>query len=547
MVSTVPTDGLPYVGWWNPTDSSPAFGGDELLRTYTAIRQTQHIVFHPGQNALGVALAGRVLAQETGDSNAYKLLATLPPLYPEWLGDRSFQQVHGCRFPYIVGEMARGIATPAMVIAAGKAGLLGFYGSAGLEPERVDKGLQEISSALTANGHTLPWGANLIHSPNEPELEQAITMLFLERKVHRVSASAYMSLTPSIVRYACSGLQQRPDGGIERKNHVFAKVSRIEVAELFMSPPPPSVLQSLVERGELTRAEAELARHIPLAEDITVEADSGGHTDNRPLTAVFPAIQRLRERLVVEHGYTRRIRLGAAGGLGCPNGVAAAFALGAAYVLTGSINQAASESGLSVIGRQMLKDADMTDVTMAPAADMFELGVKVQVLKRGTMFAQRATKLYQIYQGYDSIDTIPQSEREALERDLFRAPLEQIWDSTRRYFEQRRPQEAERAERDPKHRLALICRWYLGNSSQWAIGGDASRRLDFQAWCGPAMGAFNRWVAGSMLESLDNRSVVQIGRNLLEGAAVITRAHQLRTYGVPLPPAAFDFRPRLLG
>jgi len=34
--------------------------------------------------------------------------------------------------------------------------------------------------------------------------------------------------------------------------------------------------------------------------------------------------------------------------------------------------------------------------------------------------------------------------------------------------------------------------------------------------------------------------------NLLEGAAAITRAQQLRSYGVPVPAAAFDFRPRVL-
>jgi hypothetical protein len=39
---------------------------------------------------------------------------------------------------------------------------------------------------------------------------------------------------------------------------------------------------------------------------------------------------------------------------------------------------------------------------------------------------------------------------------------------------------------------------------------------------------------------------VSITLNLLEGAAVVTRAHQLRTYGAPVPAAAFDFRPRPL-
>ncbi len=60
------------------------------------------------------------------------------------------------------------------------------------------------------------------------------------------------------------------------------------------------------------------------------------------------------------------------------------------------------------------------------------------------------------------------------------------------------------------------------------------------------MGAFNTWVRSSFLEAPQNRTVAQVALNLLEGAAAITRAQQLRSYGVPVPAAAFDFRPREL-
>jgi hypothetical protein len=94
--------------------------------------------------------------------------------------------------------------------------------------------------------------------------------------------------------------------------------------------------------------------------------------------------------------------------------------------------------------------------------------------------------------------------------------------------------------------MALVFRWYLGRSSRWAIDGEASRRMDYQLWCGPAMGAFNRWAADSFLAKPVNRTVVQVARNLLEGAAVITRAQQLRSHGVAVPAAAFWFTPRRL-
>jgi PfaD family protein len=502
------------------------------------------VVREAGNGRLGVALNGDLTNPAPGDGHSYPLMATLPALYPEWLGDRSFLEVHGLRFPYIAGAMANGIATTDIVIAMAQAGMLSFFGSAGLPLPKVEAALDRIEAAL---GHTeATWGSNLIHSPNEPALEAGVVDLYLRRGVRRVSASAYMVLTPHVVRYAFTGVSVDASGAVQRKNYLFAKNSRPEVARRFMSPPPAEMLQKLVASGGLTAHEAQLAARLPVAEDIIVEADSGGHTDNQALTALFPTIVQLRNELAAQFGYTRPIRVGAAGGLGTPAAVASAFSLGAAFVLTGSVNQSAIESGLSPYGKNLLARADIADVVMAPAADMFELGVKVQVLKRGTMFGVRAQQLYDIYSSYNGIDDIPADVRAPLEKNILRQTLEEIWASTEAFFAVRDPSEVERAQRDPKHKMALCFRWYLGLSSKWAIAGDDERKMDYQIWCGPAMGSFNTWVAGTFLENPKDRTVVQIARNLLEGAAVITRAQQLRTYGVPVPAAAFNYRPRPL-
>ena len=485
------------------------------------------------------------------------IVATLPALYPEWLGDPEFLTQHRLRFPYIAGEMSNGIATAAMVIAMARAGMLGFFGSAGMSVNNIEAAINEIEHALgredaagssvtESSGDDLPsWGINLIHTPNEPALEQAVVELCLRRKVRRLSASAFMALTRHVVRYACSGLHLRA-GVIQRRNYIFAKISRVEVARQFMSPAPASVLQSLVEQGHLTREEADLAARVPVAEDITAEADSGGHTDNRPLSVLLPTILALRDGLCATYGYERAVRVGAAGGIGSPSGVAAAFMHGAAYVLTGSINQVAVESGTSVQVKEMLSQASMTDIMMAPAADMFELGVKVQVLKRGTMYGARATKLYQLYIAHDSLEAIPPEVRSHVEKDIFRAPLSEIWQRTQEYWKQRDFREIERAHVDPKHKMALVFRWYLGLCSRWAQAADPGRTLDYLIWCGPAVGVFNDWAKGSLLESAANRSVVQMALNLLEGAAVITRGQLLRSGGVRVPAEAFIFRPKLL-
>jgi len=71
---------------------------------------------------------------------------------------------------------------------------------------------------------------------------------------------------------------------------------------------------------------------------------------------------------------------------------------------------------------------------------MFELGVKVQVLKRGTLFPYRAAKLYELYTAYAGYDQIPAKQREILERDFFRCTFDQEWEQTRRFFHAARPQ-----------------------------------------------------------------------------------------------------------
>ena len=332
--------------------------------------------------------------------------------------------------------------------------------------------------------------------------------------------------------------------GVVTPHRVVAKVSRTEVARKFFAPAPAKMLAELVARGDLTEEQARMAETVPVAQDLTVEADSGGHTDNRPAITLLPTMLALRDRLQVEHDYDAPLRVGSAGGVSTPHSVAATFAMGADYVLTGSVNQACREAGTSDAVRKMLAQAKQADVTMAPAADMFEMGVRLQVLKRGTMFPMRAHRLYDLYRAHAGLEDIPDDERLNLERTIFRTSLDEIWDETRRFWEARDPAQVEKAERDPKHRMALVFRWYMGMSSRWANRGEPGREMDYQVWCGPAMGAFNEWVRGSVLEPWESRRVVSVAHNMLHGAAVITRANALRSQGVELPAECVDLRPR---
>ncbi len=542
MQAAVAATGDAASGGWSAGEPPAAppldFSADALVQAAARCRERVSVLRDRATGAYGVAFDDAAISPAS-----HALVATLPPLYPEWLGSTDFCDVHRVRFPYSSGAMAHGIASTRLVVEMARAELFSFFGAAGLPLSTVEEAIVDIARQL---GPDASWGSDLIHAPHDPSLEDRTVELYLRHGVRRVSASAFMRLTPAVVRYACTGLTASPDGSIARVNHLFAKLSRAETAQPFMSPAPAEILSALVQRGALSSREAELAAHVPLAEDITVEADSGGHTDNRPLTALIPAILGLRAQLQRTHGYRRSIRIGAAGGIGTPGAVAAAFSLGAAYVMTGSINQSAVEAGTSDLAKEMLAAAELTDVAMAPSPDMFEMGVKVQVLKRGTLFASRASLLRDLYRTHTRIEDIPADTVARIQREIFQRPLGDVWDETRRYFESRIPAEVERAERDPKHKMALVFRWYVGLGSHWAIEGNPARKIDYQVWCGPAMGAYNAWARGSFLSELPHRTVVQMALNLLEGAAVLTRAQQLRSMGLPVPDAAFEYSPKYL-
>lgn len=497
------------------------------------IRRPLRLVEHAGQLVLEQD------ALHSADGPALPLAAFVPACRLETLGDPTFRADHRLRYAYVAGAMANGIGSAEIVEALGRAGMLAFFGAAGLPLAKVEAAIDRIQKNL---GDT-PHGFNLIHSPNEPGLEAGVVDLYLRRGVRLVEASAYLDLTLPVVRYCVHGIHRAADGRIVAPNHVIAKISRVEVATKFLSPPPARFINELVAEGAITKEQAELAARIPMAQDLTAEADSGGHTDNRPAITLIPTMLALRDRLQAQFRYQVPLRVGAAGGIATPQSAAAALVMGAAYIQTGSVNQACRESGSSDAVRQMLAQAEQADVIMAPAADMFEMGVKVQVLKRGTMFAMRAAKLYELYRNHESLDLLPAAERAQLEKQMFRVSLDAIWQQTRTFFAERDPRQVERAERDPKHKMALVFRWYLGLSSRWANSGEPMRKVDYQVWCGPAMGAFNEWVKGSFLENWENRRVVTVALNILYWTAVLMRINSLRLQGIWAPCDGISLTP----
>lgn len=528
-----------HVGWWQGDETTLKVDEDGILSLINKVDVPLMAVLKDGlvqltdSGAVSFDLVKR-------PANAFPLLALVGPTSLDSLGDSSFCADYGLKYAYMGGSMAHGISSTKLAIELGKAGMIGFIGSAGDSPQKVEEHLLEMK----ASG--VPFGFNLIHSPNEPDLENAIVDLYLKHEIRLIEASAFLGITLPLVRYRVSGIYEDEQGRVVTPNNVIAKVSRVEVGTRFFSPPPAKMLEQLVDSGVITARQAELAGRIPLAQDLTSESDSGGHTDNRPAVCIHPTMMALRNQMQAKFNYVKPLRVGFGGGIGTPSSAAAAFAMGAAYVVVGSIHQACVESGTSDVARLMLAQSGQADIAMAPAGDMFEMGVTVQVLKRGTMFPMRAQKLYEFYRKYNAIEEFSASDRNTLENTILRDSFENIWRGTREFFMVRDPKQVERAEADSHHKMALVFRWYLGLSSRWAISGDEDRRADYQIWCGPAMGSFNEWAKGSIYEEPKNRKAVHLAMNMLYGALKELRVSGLRTQGLVVAPEVATVSPMSL-
>ncbi|WP_276736073.1 ACP S-malonyltransferase [Bacillus sp. (in: firmicutes)] len=442
----------------------------------------------------------------------------------ESLGSAEFKEDYHLTYAYLAGGMYRGIASKEMVVKLSRAGMMGFFGTGGLSLNEVEDAILTIQGELRKGQ---AYGINLVHNMKHTESEEKMIDLLLKHQVKTVEASAFLSVTPALVRYRAKGVKRNPNGDIKCSNRLIAKISRPEVAESFLSPAPENMLQKLLGENKITANEAELLRNIPMADDICVEADSGGHTDGGVAYSLMPAMTSLRDEMMKKYQYPKKIRVGAAGGIGTPDAAMAAFMLGADFIVTGSINQCTVEAATSDKVKDLLQQMNVQDTAYAPAGDMFESGSKVQVLKKGVFFPARASKLYELYQRYGSIRELDAKMLTQLEEKYFKRTIEDIYKDITMHYP---AAEIEKAEQNPKHKMALIFRWYFRNSSNLAISGSDHSKVDYQIHCGPALGAFNQWVKGSELENWRNRHVDEIGKKLMTETAALLHERMQSMY-----------------
>src|SRR5438128_1695878 len=112
---------------------------------------------------------------------------------PGRLGHSEFRADYRVKYAYTAGSMYKAIASEALVVALGKAGLIGYFGTGGLTLPRIDAAIDSISSRLTENQS---FGMNLLHNIAERDLEDRTVDLFLSRGIRFVEAAAYTDVTP---------------------------------------------------------------------------------------------------------------------------------------------------------------------------------------------------------------------------------------------------------------------------------------------------------------------------------------------------------------
>jgi trans-AT polyketide synthase/acyltransferase/oxidoreductase domain-containing protein len=428
----------------------------------------------------------------------------------ERLGSASFRRDYGVRRAYVAGSMSQGIASKELVVRLGQAGYLGFFGAGGLAVSEIEENIRSIKTSLSRGE---PFGVGLLSSPDDPGSEMAVVELCLQHGVRFVEAAGYVTPSPALIRYRLKG----------RGSHrVLVKVSRPEVAEAFLQPPPEHLVAELVRAGLLSAEDAASAGRIPVADDLCAEA---GSDDLGDTAILLPAILRLRDEICRRHRYAREVRVGSAGGIGTPEAAAAAFLLGADFILTGSINQCTVEAGTSEAVKDLLQTAGVQDTEFAPMGDLFELGARGRVLKKGVFFPARANKLHDLWRHHGSWDEIDAPARARIERDYFGRSFESIC----------REVQGLGADGDERHRMALVFRWYFDHSMRLALAGAKDQKVNYQVRCGPAMGAFNQWVKGTPLEPWRGRHVDAVAGLLLDGAAEVL-SRQLRRLTAPDEP-----------
>ncbi|MEU0077509.1 acyltransferase domain-containing protein [Micromonospora tulbaghiae] len=389
---------------------------------------------------------------------------------PRPAGSSGLRADYGIRYACLAGSSPFGVTSPAFLRRLSEAGLLGFFGAQGLAPPEIRAALAELRD-VRRYGMSWPSGGD----------ERALCDLYLAHDVRQVEVTGPLAVvSPQLVRF------RHGDG----PRQVLARAPDLATAVRFLRPADPATVRALAAAGHLDSASAGAAAREAVATDVAVERDAH---------ALVPALVAVRDR------EAPAVRIGVAG-VGTPAAVAAAFALGADFVVTTTVNQCTAEAATSDAAKDLLAALDVTDVREAPDPDLFELGARSPVAHRGTLFAARAEELYRMFLRYDRLADVGPRRLAELERTHFGRPLDEV------------RADLGVAGRDDRHVLASVCAAYCREATTAALRGTPGQRLNYRVPASTDVGAFNRLVAAEPLADWRSRHAELVTERLLSEA-----------------------------
>ncbi|MEU7791924.1 acyltransferase domain-containing protein [Micromonospora tulbaghiae] len=389
---------------------------------------------------------------------------------PRPAGSSGLRADYGIRYACLAGSSPFGVTSPAFLRRLSGAGLLGFFGAQGLTLPEIRAALAELRD-VRRYGVAWPSGGD----------ERALCDLYLAHDVRHVEVAGPLAVvSPQLVRF------RHGDG----PRQVLVRAPDLATAVRFLRPADPATVRALAAAGHLDGASAGAAAREAVATDVAVERDAH---------ALVPALVALRDR------EAPGARIGVAG-VGTPAAVAAAFALGADFVVTTTVNQCTAEAATSDAAKDLLAALDVTDVREAPDPDLFELGARSPVAHRGTLFAARAEELYRMFLRYDRLADVGPRRLAELERTHFGRPLDEV------------RADLGVAGRDDRGVLASVCAAYCREATAAALRGTPGQRLNYRVPASTDVGAFNRLVAAEPLADWRARHAELVTERLLSEA-----------------------------
>ncbi len=259
----------------------------------------------------------------------------------------------GLRIPVIAAPMAGGATTPAMVVAASRAGGLGFLAAGYKTPEALQAEITTVRDA------SVPFGVN-VFAPNPVP----------------ITAGAYRRYAAAVQREADRFGLTLPTDPIDDDDAFDAKIelllsNPVPIVSFTFGIPADRVIRALQRAGTAvvqtvtSQSEAELAAAAGVDMLAVQAADAGGHsgtfTPDRMPQAL--AIGDLIERIT----HSVPLPVIAAGGLATPDAVAAVLRAGADAAAVGTALLLADESGASATHRAALSDPSRTQTVITRA------------------------------------------------------------------------------------------------------------------------------------------------------------------------------------